>query len=128
MTTGRNDPCPCGSGKKYKKCCMNKGAGAGSPSSPATAADNARQLIGAPPRPRPPSPPAAAPPRRPRSPEEERANAHWKEFEAAGAEEREAIFLATLDDPELMTDELAFEMLLQLRQGARASGERPRLS
>ena len=24
---GRNDPCPCGSGKKYKKCC---GAGSGS--------------------------------------------------------------------------------------------------
>jgi len=22
---GRNDPCPCGSGKKYKKCCFNKG-------------------------------------------------------------------------------------------------------
>ncbi|UUX93171.1 YecA family protein [Methanoplanus endosymbiosus] len=22
--TGRNDPCPCGSGKKYKKCCMKK--------------------------------------------------------------------------------------------------------
>jgi uncharacterized protein YchJ len=22
---GRNDPCPCGSGKKFKKCCMNKG-------------------------------------------------------------------------------------------------------
>ena len=21
---GRNDPCPCGSGKKYKKCCMNE--------------------------------------------------------------------------------------------------------
>ncbi len=21
---GRNDPCPCGSGKKYKKCCMMK--------------------------------------------------------------------------------------------------------
>ena len=21
---GRNDPCPCGSGKKYKKCCLNK--------------------------------------------------------------------------------------------------------
>jgi uncharacterized protein YecA (UPF0149 family) len=19
---GRNEPCPCGSGKKYKKCCM----------------------------------------------------------------------------------------------------------
>jgi len=24
MLIGRNDPCPCGSGKKYKKCCMNK--------------------------------------------------------------------------------------------------------
>jgi preprotein translocase subunit SecA len=23
---GRNDPCPCGSGKKYKKCCYLKGA------------------------------------------------------------------------------------------------------
>jgi methionyl aminopeptidase len=22
---GRNDPCPCGSGKKYKKCCFDKG-------------------------------------------------------------------------------------------------------
>ena len=21
---GRNDPCPCGSGKKYKKCCWEK--------------------------------------------------------------------------------------------------------
>ncbi|HEV3260421.1 MAG TPA: SEC-C metal-binding domain-containing protein [Gemmataceae bacterium] len=24
---GRNDPCPCGSGKKFKKCCMNRGKG-----------------------------------------------------------------------------------------------------
>jgi hypothetical protein len=23
---GRNDPCPCGSGKKYKKCCLDKSA------------------------------------------------------------------------------------------------------
>ena len=23
-TIGRNDPCPCGSGKKYKKCCLSK--------------------------------------------------------------------------------------------------------
>jgi uncharacterized protein YecA (UPF0149 family) len=21
---GRNEPCPCGSGKKFKKCCLNK--------------------------------------------------------------------------------------------------------
>ncbi len=24
MKLGRNDPCPCGSGKKYKKCCLSK--------------------------------------------------------------------------------------------------------
>ena len=23
-TPGRNDPCPCGSGKKYKQCCLDK--------------------------------------------------------------------------------------------------------
>ncbi len=23
MKTGRNAPCPCGSGKKYKNCCLN---------------------------------------------------------------------------------------------------------
>ena len=26
---GRNDPCPCGSGKKYKHCCLLKEGGAG---------------------------------------------------------------------------------------------------
>jgi uncharacterized protein len=24
VRVGRNDPCPCGSGRKYKKCCMDK--------------------------------------------------------------------------------------------------------
>ena len=27
MNIGRNDPCPCGSGKKYKKCCFDKRSG-----------------------------------------------------------------------------------------------------
>jgi len=31
MKIGRNDPCPCGSGKKYKKCCLNRGAEEGVP-------------------------------------------------------------------------------------------------
>jgi uncharacterized protein YecA (UPF0149 family) len=26
---GRNDPCPCGSGKKYKKCCLARDEAAG---------------------------------------------------------------------------------------------------
>jgi len=25
LDIGRNDPCPCGSGKKYKHCCIEKG-------------------------------------------------------------------------------------------------------
>ena len=29
---GRNDPCPCGSGKKYKKCCLSR---VGEPEAPA---------------------------------------------------------------------------------------------
>lgn len=29
MQAGRNDPCPCGSGKKFKKCCLNKDAETG---------------------------------------------------------------------------------------------------
>lgn len=28
--TGRNDPCPCGSGKKYKRCCLEKDEAAAS--------------------------------------------------------------------------------------------------
>ena len=28
---GRNDPCPCGSGKKYKKCCYQKDQGNAEP-------------------------------------------------------------------------------------------------
>jgi hypothetical protein len=34
MKIGRNDPCPCGSGKKYKKCCMGKTGS--QPTTPAT--------------------------------------------------------------------------------------------
>ena len=26
MKIGRNEPCPCGSGQKYKKCCLKKEA------------------------------------------------------------------------------------------------------
>lgn len=27
-TIGRNDPCPCGSGEKYKRCCQGEGRAA----------------------------------------------------------------------------------------------------
>jgi len=37
MKFGRNDPCPCGSGKKYKKCCIDKDL-------PPTAYDSSHEL------------------------------------------------------------------------------------
>ena len=39
MTPGRNDPCPCGSGKRYKHCCGQL-ARAVAPTAPATAQDS----------------------------------------------------------------------------------------
>ena len=39
---GPNDPCPCGSGKKYKRCCQ----GAASTAAPSTARDPATALTG----------------------------------------------------------------------------------
>ncbi len=34
MKIGRNDPCPCGSGKKHKRCCLNSQAAPSSPADP----------------------------------------------------------------------------------------------
>jgi len=42
--TGRNDPCPCGSGKKYKKCCLGRTAADPRPPSPGAAGDLAADL------------------------------------------------------------------------------------
>jgi tetratricopeptide (TPR) repeat protein/2-polyprenyl-3-methyl-5-hydroxy-6-metoxy-1,4-benzoquinol methylase len=39
--TGRNDPCPCGSGKKYKQCCMQPEAVAAADLRPARSIPNA---------------------------------------------------------------------------------------
>lgn len=41
---GRNDPCPCGSGKKYKKCCLGGGPGGGPEAAPFTQADRDRAV------------------------------------------------------------------------------------
>jgi tetratricopeptide (TPR) repeat protein len=41
--TGRNDPCPCGSGKKYKRCCLAKDQAAEHASLVATRAELAAQ-------------------------------------------------------------------------------------
>ena len=41
MKIGRNDPCPCGTGQKYKKCCAAKDAAAVSAELAARAAEAA---------------------------------------------------------------------------------------
>lgn len=45
MKTGRNDPCPCGSGFKYKKCCANKQEAGGQESGTGSPLDGLRELL-----------------------------------------------------------------------------------
>jgi hypothetical protein len=139
MKAGRNDPCPCGSGKKYKKCCLSKDQEA---SSTRTAVIPPPSSV-APVRPRPfltqqhpkPSGPIAparaaeAPtPPPPLDPVTERGESRWREFESQNSEGRIAVFLKTLEDAEVMTDDLAFEMLSLLRTDAVQSGGRTRFA
>jgi hypothetical protein len=51
MKTGRNDPCPCGSGQKYKKCCAAKDAEARSLAAAEAAAAARAAAADAPPPP-----------------------------------------------------------------------------
>src|SRR5262245_53498001 len=63
MKVGRNDPCPCGSGKKYKKCCLAKDEAAARQDYAQHAATQ-REVARAfdlPPLPEPPPPPPPNP-------------------------------------------------------------------
>ncbi len=42
---GRNDPCPCGSGQKYKRCCLPKHEAAAAERAAAAAAQAAARLV-----------------------------------------------------------------------------------
>lgn len=137
MKSGRNDSCPCGSGKKYKKCCLLKDQAAEQrelsrseverlESAVTELARTDASRISEPNRvsssasciqpPRPATPP---------DPLMDAINARWEEFEATTDDEgRRNLFVKTLDEPELMDDEMAFEMLSSLFDGAVESGER----
>lgn len=133
MKAGRNDPCPCGSGKKFKKCCLAKGP---SDTNEAPARDPRAGLPPA--RSRQPSSPtesstplAVLPysePPPPPDPAQERWDARWNDFESQKWEGRIEVFLRTLDDSELMSDDMAFEMLSHLHQDAVRHGERARFA
>jgi hypothetical protein len=125
MKTGRNDPCPCGSGKKFKKCCLGNAVQTTSAPHPIHAAARAAsQQTSTRTKPAPTEKLAPAPP--PRSPLQLKWDAIWNEFKSQQGEAREAVFLRTLDDNELMNDEAAFAMLDGLHEDAVARGERAR--
>lgn len=110
MKIGRNDPCPCGSGKKYKKCCLAKDeAAARSAYTQRAAAQRVvAQPFDLPPLPEPPPPP-------PPDPLDQARNALWEEFEAVEGAELPALFQRALAEPDLLDAELAFEMICKIR-------------
>jgi hypothetical protein len=134
MRVGRNDPCPCGSGKKYKKCCLEK--------------DRKGQAKAPPPPPKPPGEYASDRPfpkpvpraaRRGRvkasvaagsqagGPGAREVDPFWQEFEGRDYEGQIALFEEALDGEEEMESELAFEMLAAIRESAMERGDRERL-
>jgi hypothetical protein len=115
---GRNDPCHCGSGKKYKKCCLAKDEEAKQAANAelgTTAADSDSSK-------------EVETRRKEVDPHIEVFNARLKDFEAADYEGKFSIFNRTLDDPELMDGEMAFEMLHDLFRYTNERGERNRFS
>lgn len=132
MNAGRNDPCPCGSGKKFKKCCLTKSqsGSSGMPGGDSVASVSPLPSRNPLPRAKSPPPRVVTPSRTPRpvDPVQERWEARWKEFESQEWEGRKSVFLQSLDEKELMPDEIAFEMLNQLHTDAVLHGERARFA
>jgi len=121
MKTGRNDPCPCGSGKKYKKCCLAKDEAAKPAFEPAPGAPEEPPLVAAPAAFMPE--PKAALPEEPPDPLAEQRHECWEEFEAADHPRRMALFTQVLAESWFDGD-LAADMLLPLSDSASAHGQR----
>lgn len=114
---GRNDPCPCGSGKKYKKCCLAKDEEAQQAARQKEMADakvaqeqriseQKEKLISS----------VAAPEKELRKTQklklaEKKRKAFWGNFNAADYEGKIAIFMEELDDTGWMCRDVAFDML-----------------
>jgi len=116
MSLGRNDPCHCGSGKKYKKCCLSKDEESkqekkdeepGSGTDRQSALDDRIR-------------------KRKANPRVEAGEALWREFSSADYQAKIALFMRTLDDPELLDAELAFEMLNEIFRHTAEREERDR--
>ncbi len=120
-TLGRNDPCHCGSGKKYKKCCIDKDAEAARASATAAGA-----VAAAPPQ-APAPPPARAEPVSPTvlpgekpapfsndSPEMARWDAFFDRFGKAALDEQFTMALEAVRSEPAFDSEWCFELLNEL--------------
>jgi hypothetical protein len=104
MKVGRNDPCPCGSGKKYKKCCMDKDQAAERGQRVVLPVEVAAPAAAWSPHPLPDLP------LRPPDPRADAIYARWEEFQEHDYEGQIALFTRSLDE-DLIDEESAFEML-----------------
>jgi hypothetical protein len=123
MQIGRNDPCPCGSGKKYKKCCMKKNEEMQRAQRVQKPFEDQNQLPGGRDVLKSSTPEESPQPTKPAKAKEpdphiEAINARWEEFEEQDYEGQIALFLKTLEEPKLLDDEIAFEMLNAIYQKA----------
>ncbi len=127
MSIGRNDPCPCGSGKKYKQCCWLKDRQAERPIvKPAVMAEppfspteetEIRPRLGS----LAPPPQSAARTEVEEEPDPEREfwDKFWDEWQAADYEQQLDITEKMLrEQPELVEGGLAFEMFADLHTKA----------
>lgn len=138
MKTGRNAPCPCGSGKKYKMCCLRRDqqsrsererlAQAQRAESERAEAERAALVVRHDAELR-----AAArmtndeePP--PRDPHLEAFDSRWTEFQEQDLAGQIRLFLETLNDATLMDDEMAFEMLMSIHGQTVESGMREKFA
>lgn len=143
MKARRNDPCPCGSGKKYKKCCLasdRQRCPEDRLQPPRSEWENEEPredgLSGSSEWPDEPlRPELTAAMSGPAdsccgddSPDEsqvrpdplnEARDALWNEFETRDYQDQIALFLKTFDTPELLGDGMAFEMLAAIRRGVK---------
>ena len=141
---GRNDQCPCGSGQKYKRCCLPKDRDAKDAQIKADqlereAKASAPELLGPAPPKVPTSSLASTPPKPvapsalktvvkpPPDPHMDAIYARWSEFEEADEDLQPALFLKTLDEPELMDDEMAYGMLSAIFYNGPKSPESSRI-
>lgn len=123
LQVGRNAPCPCGSGKKYKKCCLEMDVALlRSPAVPPAAERPPTQLSHRETRPLSPPPSPSPAERREQSPEEQRWEQRWQDFDKASLDRRLELARELLSSESPMGEELVFDLAEGVVHPARRQG------